>query len=216
VPVHLLASGASGIRDHVRVAAVGLSLTRIQIRRSAHHQTRNVCHRHTLLAGYRQSELGDRAGLVYSQRRHPVAGGPFQDRFQGGLVVAQRDREKPVAVIVEDFGEVLFLADVQPDPHVYLFRRCQPLFPPRLSPVCTCSGRPPIGALAVIHLTNQRSSRMSPSEVHAPTAPVATPPRPSTAAGGDKPYRHRRTSQPQDSYLPGPAEDGKGTDWAAR
>jgi hypothetical protein len=49
------------------------------------------------------------------------------------------------------------------------------------------------GALAIIHLTNQRSSRMSPSEIHAPTMPAATPPRPSTAAGGNEPYRHRQT-----------------------
>ena len=39
------------------------------------------------------------------------------------------------------------------------------------------------------------SSRMSPSEVHAPTAPAATPPRPSTIARGDEPYRQCRTSQ---------------------
>jgi hypothetical protein len=53
------------------------------------------------------------------------------------------------------------------------------------------------GALAVIHLTNQRSSRMSPSEVHAPAAPGATPPQGMPAAGGKEPCRHRRTSQAQ-------------------
>src|SRR5579875_3575987 len=98
-------------------------------------------------------------------------------------------------MVVEHFCEMLFLADVQADPHVHFLRSRQRFwsFPSSSSP----PGRPSIGALAVIHLTNQRSSRMSPSEVHAPTVPVATPPRPSTAAGGSEPCRHCRTSQAQ-------------------
>jgi hypothetical protein len=59
---------------------------------------------------------------------------------------------------------------------------------------------------------------MSPSEVHAPTVPAATPPRPSTTAGGNEPCRHRRTSRPKSRSLR-PAEDGKGViqaQWALR
>jgi hypothetical protein len=83
---------------------------------------------------------------------------------------------------------VLFFADVQPDPHIHLLRRGQPAFLPRSTPVCCLRRKAVHGALAVIHLTNQRSSRMSPPEVVGPTAPAATPPRPSTAAGGSEPY----------------------------
>jgi hypothetical protein len=55
------------------------------------------------------------------------------------------------------------------------------------------SGKAVHGALAVIHLTNQRSRRMSRSEVHAPTVRGAHPPAMRTAGG--MPYRHCRTSQ---------------------
>jgi hypothetical protein len=108
--------------------------------------------------------------------------GPVQHRFEGGLVVDDPPGEDPIAVIVEDFSEVLFFADIDADPHIHLLRCSHPS--PSVVSSLVVLGKAVHGALAVIHLTNQRSSRMSPSEVVAPTAPAATPPRPSTTAGG--------------------------------
>ena len=69
-----------------------------------------------------QDQLGDRAGLVDHQPGGAVLAGPVQQRLQGGLVVDDRSGEEPLAVVVEDLGEVLLLADIQPDPHVHLLR----------------------------------------------------------------------------------------------
>ena len=71
---------------------------------------------------------------------------------------------------------MLTLADIQPDPNVH-FPGSATAAPSSASCLVTC-GKAVHGALAVIHLTNQRSSRMSPSEVGAPAVPAATPPRP--------------------------------------
>ncbi len=56
-------------------------------------------------------------------------------------------------------------------------------------------GKAARGALAVIHLTNQRSSRMSPSEVRAPAGAGGNTPQAIGAAGGEEPCRHHRPSQ---------------------
>ena len=65
------------------------------------------------------------------------------------------------------------------------------------------------GALAVIHLTNQRSSRMSPSEVRAPAVPVATPPRPYQLQGAKSHAGTAGLPEPG-PYLPGHTQEGKG------
>jgi hypothetical protein len=57
------------------------------------------------------------------------------------------------------------------------------------------AGKAVRGALPVLRLTNQRSSRMSPPEVHAPAVPGSTPPA-VTAAGGEEPCRRRRVGLP--------------------
>ena len=121
-PVDLTAAHASGVRDHERIAAVGLGLTRIQVRSTAHHQAGHIGDRHAALTSDRDSELRDRAGLVDHQPRRSMPGGPFQERIEVGFVVADRPSEDRLAAVVEDIGEVLFLADVQPDPHIHIFR----------------------------------------------------------------------------------------------
>jgi len=60
-----------------------------------------------------QRQLSDRARLVDHQPRHAVSGRSVQQPFQGGLVVDERASEYPFAVIVEDLGEMLVLADIQ-------------------------------------------------------------------------------------------------------
>ena len=50
---------------------------------------------------------------------------PVQQGLQGGLVVNDRSGKEPFAVVVEDLGEVLILAHVQPDPHLHQFWRGQ-------------------------------------------------------------------------------------------
>ncbi len=72
---------------------------------------------------------------------------------------------------------MLLLADVEPDPHVHLVNRAH------LSPLARGRGKAVQGALAVIHLTNQRSIACPHQRFTHPTVPVATPPRPSTRQG---------------------------------
>ena len=111
-PVHLLAAGPAGIGQHVRVAPVGLGLTGIQIRGPAHHQARNIRHRHSPPGRERQRELGDRAGLVDHQARRPMRGGAVQQGFQVRLIVGDSAGEQPLPVVIQDISEVLLLADV--------------------------------------------------------------------------------------------------------
>ncbi len=197
-PVHLFAPGPAGVGDDERVPLVGLRLAGVQVGRSAHHQPRHIGHRHLPALGRRPGRAGrsSRAGRSPSPTV-PCSPARSNKRLERGLVVDHAAGEDPLAVVIEDLGEMLFFADIEPDPHVHLLRRGQPLLAPSIVSGLDLSGKAVHGALAVIHLTNQRSSRMSPSEVHAPTVPAATPPRPSTAAGGNEPYRHRRTSQTQ-------------------
>ena len=60
-----------------------------------------------------------------------------------------------------------------------------------------------------LHLTRKRSSRMSPSEVDAPTTPAATPPRPSLLQGAMSHTGTAGLPGPK-SHATGPTEKGKG------
>ena len=193
-PVDLLAPGAGGIGEHVGVAAVGLGLARVQVGGAAHHQARHIGHRRAPPGGDRQGELGDRAGLVDHQPRRAVPGGPVQQRLQVGLVVGDGPGEQPLAVVVEDLGEVLVLADVQPDPHIHLLR-CGHRRPFLHSSAWSaaregrpwCARRHPPYESAIKPHVPIRGSR---TDRAGGNTPQAIP-----AAGGNEPYRHRRTSQ---------------------
>ena len=177
-PVHLLAPGPAGVGQHVGVAPVGLGLTGIQIRGAAHHQARHVRHRHAR-AGRRppgRAGRSSRAGRSPGPACHAGRPGPAAPPDRAwSLATARANNRSPSSSRTS--------------------AKCSSL--PTSSPThtSTCAGvatdapssavlpghvhgKAVHGALAVIHLTNQRSSRMSPSEVHAPTVPAATPPRP--------------------------------------
>ena len=105
------------VGDHERVPAVGLGLTRIQIRSTAHHQTGHIRDRHLAAGGDSDRQLGNRPGLVDHQPSSPVTTGLVDQFVERGLVVADRPGEQRLAVVVEDNGEVLLLADIETDPH---------------------------------------------------------------------------------------------------
>ena len=196
-PVDLLAPGAAGVGQHVGIAAVGLGLARIQVGGTAHHQPRYIRHRHTAPGGHRQRELGDRAWLVDHQARCPVPGGTVQQGLQVRLVVGHSPGEEPLPVIVQGISEVLALANVQPDPHIHL-RRCG-----HQNPFLHCS------AWSGAREGRRRCARRHPPYESAikPHVPIrgsrtdragGNTPQAIPAAGGNEPYRHRRTSQPED------------------
>ena len=196
-PVDLLAPGAAGVGEHVGVAPVGLGLAGIQVGGAAHHQPRHIRHRHA--AGGRPPP--GRAGRSSRAGRSPGPASPCPaarsssaSRSAWSLATARANSRSPSSSRTS--AKCSSLPTSSPT-HTSTCVRCGHRCPFLACLPVTCAGRPSSGALAVIHLTNQRSSRMSPSEVHAPTVPVATPPRPSPAAGGNEPYRHRRTSQAQ-------------------
>ena len=208
-PVHLFASGPAGIGDHVGVAFVGLGLARIQVGGPAHHQPRHVRHRQLSASSHGQGELSDRAGLVDHQSGRAVLGGPVQQRLQGGLVVDQAAGEEPLASVVEDLGEVLLLADVQPDPHVHLAPAWPPAWSPFLVPVSTCSGRPSM-------VRSPSSTLRTSDQAACPHQRFTHRPRRRQHPPGHQPLQgamsHTDTAglpRPQ-SCLPGPTEEGKG------
>ena len=85
-PVDLAAPQPGGVRDHERVAAVGLGFTRIEISGAAHHQTRHVGDRHVAGGPRRRSraERSSRAGRSPT-RRTPCSTRLRQQSHRGRL-----------------------------------------------------------------------------------------------------------------------------------
>ena len=177
-PVHLTAPGAAGVGEHEGVAAVGLGLARVEVGGAAHHQSGHVRNRDVSASGDREHEARERAGLVHDQRRGPEACGAIEQGPYVRLVVGDGSGEEWRARGVEHVGEVLRLPDVEADPHIDVVghTHCGSLRVLRLV-------RKAAGALAVIHLTNQRSVACPHQRFTHRAAPVATPPRPSSDRG---------------------------------
>jgi len=89
----------------------------------AHSRARHIRHQRAPAGSDREGELGDRARLVDHQPRRPAPGSPVLQAFQVRLVVSHGTGEQALPFVVEAAGEVLALANIQPDPHIHL-RRC--------------------------------------------------------------------------------------------
>ena len=122
--------------------------------------------RHTEARSDGEHEAGERAGLVDDQRRGTEGLGAAEERLDVGLAVGHGAGEQRLARGVQHFSEMFCLADVEADPHVDVVGRSHCGSSRVLRPLVQKAA----GARAVIHLTNQRSGRMSPSEVHAPSS----------------------------------------------
>ena len=176
-PVHLVAPDAAGVGEDEGVAAVGLGLARVEVGGAAHDQPGHVRDRHTEARSDGEHEAGERAGLVDDQGRGTQGLGTAEERLDVGLVVGHGAGEQRLARGVPRVSEMFCLADVEADPHVDVIGRSHCGSSRVLRPLV----RKAAGARAVIHLTNQRSARMSLSEVHAPSS-----------AGGNTPQAVKR------------------------
>ena len=179
-PVDLAAADPGGVGDHERVASIGLGLARIEIGGAAHHQARHVGDRHAPSGGDRDRELGDRAGLVDHQpgvRRARRRGPSSASRSASSLPIDRANRRSPSSSRTSaKCSSLPTSSPIHTSPH--------PVWPP-WSPLRSFrpGGKAVPGALAVIHLTNQRSIACPHQRFTHPTVPVATPPRPSKRQG---------------------------------
>jgi hypothetical protein len=114
-PVHLPAPGPAGIGQHVSIPPVALGFAGIQVSGAAHRQAGHVRNRRAPPCRHGEGELGDRAPLAGHQPQRAMPGGPVQQRLQGRLIVDHGPGEQPLALIVRHIGQVLLLADIQPD-----------------------------------------------------------------------------------------------------
>ena len=178
-PVHLTAPGAAGVGEHEGVATVGLGLARVEVGGAAHHQSGHVGNRNAPASSDREHEARERAGLVHDQCRAANRRRAVEQGLDLRLVVGDGSGEEWRTRGVKHVGEVLRLPDVEADPHVDVVGRTHCGSLRLLRPLV----RKAAGALAVIHLTNQRSVACPHQRFTHRAAPVATPPRPSSDRG---------------------------------
>ena len=100
-PVDLVSAGAGGVRDDVRVAPVGLRVARVEVGGSSHHEAGNVRDGDLSLAGQRERELRDRAGLVDHQPDDAVLGGGIEDLDEIRLAVRDAPVGENVAAVIK-------------------------------------------------------------------------------------------------------------------
>ena len=122
-------------------------------------------------------ELRDRSGLIDHQRRRAVLRGAVDHGGDVVLVVAKRPGEESVAGVVEPVGQVLFLADIQPNPDGHVVGSCSHVPPPNWRP---WEGRPRARTPASTLRTSDRA-HVPVSEPACPTAPGQHPPSPRRA-----------------------------------
>ena len=80
-----------------------------------------------------------------------------KQRPQVRLVVGHAPGEQPLPVIVQNIGEVLTLADIQPDPHIHLRRSGRVSTGPAPAPVA--AALPPADAGRADKMSTSRPSR---------------------------------------------------------
>lgn len=110
---------------------------------AAHHQPRDVGHRHAACLADRQGQHRDRARLIQYDRGHTVRARLVQDSLERGLLVAHCPRAQHLAAAVQPGRVVLALADIQPDEHLHRCYRADASIPRSLG---TTSRFPPRGS----------------------------------------------------------------------